>query len=290
MKLHYWRGRGSVKNFGDELNPWLWPKILGEILDDNEDEIFVGIGTILNDTIPRVRQTVVMGAGIGYGPVPPIDDSWKFYAVRGPLTARGLHLPMNLAITDPAILTCRYFDLGSRRKTSKVAFMPHWRNAHEGWSRVCEGLNFSLINPRDSVDTILRAISETELLLTEAMHGATVADAFRIPWIPVCSSTSDVLAFKWRDWCASMELEYQPYFIQGPWRPAAEKGDIRANLRASVKRVLGPLYRRMIESQLSRIVRDTRPCLSADSVLDDQLHRMEAAVDQFRNDQARRNT
>jgi len=52
----------------------------------------------------------------------------------------------------------------------------------------------------------------TGVLIAEAMHGAIVADALRVPWIPVRSSDS-VLAFKWRDWCASLNLTYSPHAI-----------------------------------------------------------------------------
>ena len=40
-KMFFYDGKS---NFGDELNPWLWPKLLGSRLDEDESEIFLGIG------------------------------------------------------------------------------------------------------------------------------------------------------------------------------------------------------------------------------------------------------
>lgn len=38
------------------------------------------------------------------------------------------------------------------------------------------------------------------------MHGAIVADAYRIPWIPV-SSFDSFNNFKWKDWSLSLSLK-----------------------------------------------------------------------------------
>ena len=31
MKLYYYEGEGSVRNFGDELNPYLWGRLLPDL-------------------------------------------------------------------------------------------------------------------------------------------------------------------------------------------------------------------------------------------------------------------
>jgi hypothetical protein len=55
MKLHYCKTPSG--NFGDDLNTWLWPTLLGEnFFDTNEDALFLGVGTILNQKIPRTPE------------------------------------------------------------------------------------------------------------------------------------------------------------------------------------------------------------------------------------------
>src|SRR3569623_1144475 len=45
--------------------------------------------------------------------------------------------------------------------------------------------------------------------MTEAIHGAIVADTLRVPWIPVACSP-EVAPFKWIDWTQSLGLDYRP--------------------------------------------------------------------------------
>ena len=125
MKLYYYRT--GVRNFGDDLNQWLWPKLIPELLDPTDGYLFVGIGTILSPRIPELPQKIVFGAGVGYGPKPVLDESWKVYCVRGPLTAAALQLSPDMAITDPAILVSTLSDLPPATVTGRIAFIPHFK-------------------------------------------------------------------------------------------------------------------------------------------------------------------
>jgi len=84
MKLHYFKSPQGISNFGDDLNPWLWGKLLPGSFDDDHETIFIGLGTLLNRRLPPRSRTVVFSAGVGYGVAPEVDDSWKIYCVRGP--------------------------------------------------------------------------------------------------------------------------------------------------------------------------------------------------------------
>ncbi len=102
MKLFYYQDPGG--NFGDDLNAWLWPRLIPELLDGDEGTLFVGIGSILDRRIPQEPRKVVFGAGVGYGLLPVLDERWQICCVRGPLTARALGLPSAAAVTDAAAL------------------------------------------------------------------------------------------------------------------------------------------------------------------------------------------
>src|SRR5215210_6848355 len=98
MKLYYARLKGG--NFGDDLNRWLWERLVPGLLDSDGSVLFVGIGSILNSLLDNDKVKVIFGSGAGYGAAPRIDHRWKIYFVRGPLTAEALGIDRKLAITD----------------------------------------------------------------------------------------------------------------------------------------------------------------------------------------------
>jgi len=231
MKLYYYKG--PTPNFGDDLNPWLWPKLIPSCLDDNEDQIFVGIGTILNHGIPVLPEKIVFGSGYGYGQKPIIDDRWHFLCVRGPLTAKALNLDPKLAITDPAILV-RALPLPAFTKKYAISYMPHIGSIRlANWEKICQNAGIHYISPTLDVDAVLENILSSELLLTEALHGAIVAHALRIPWIPILCYRS-VLQSKWQDWTLTVDLEYKPTVIHGV-QEFYEKLSTRQIVRAYIK-------------------------------------------------------
>jgi succinoglycan biosynthesis protein ExoV len=219
MKLYYWQGPKG--NFGDDLNPWLWDKLLPGCFDSDASKVFFGIGTILGLWVPDGHK-IVFGSGCGYVKPPKLDDSWQIYCVRGPLTASALGIDKNLAITDPASLlaTLGKDELPSIGKRIRIGFAPHHRDMEYGvpWQWLCSSFGIELIDPYARVEETLTQIRGCELILAEAMHAAIVADAFRIPWIPV-SLFRHILDFKWHDWCASMNLTYKPHIIRPLLRP-----------------------------------------------------------------------
>ncbi|MBL8349606.1 MAG: polysaccharide pyruvyl transferase family protein [Burkholderiaceae bacterium] len=208
MKLHYFVDPEG--NFGDDLNPWLWPRLLPRLLDDNAEELLVGIGTLINHRLPTSPIKHVVGSGVGYGQLPEDMRRFRFHAVRGFESAKALGLGKEHVITDAAVLI-RTANLppvaGSRSRTALMLTGRSLQNFD--WERVCERAGVAFISCHWSVDRVLSEILRCDTLLTEAMHGAIVADALRVPWVPVTCSTQ-VLDFKWRDWLSSLHLAYEP--------------------------------------------------------------------------------
>lgn len=278
MRLYYWRGYNGKRNFGDELNPWIWPQVVGEHLSENSDDLFVGIGTILNDNLNGHGRKYVMGSGTGYGQPPKVDHLWKFYAVRGPLTAERLGLSPDLAITDPGILVSRYHKYSNGKERHNVSFMPHWLNVHRGWIDLCDDIGFKFINPLDPVEKVLDEIAASELLLAEAMHGAICADALRVPWIPISIDQHEALPFKWEDWCRSMEIEYRPQ----PVDRLRDKNANRNPIKRLIKKILEPSHKKAVGRQLTTIAHEVTPTLSKESVLKDRLQKLDDAIGRFK--------
>lgn len=235
MRLYYFKDPQG--NFGDDLNPWLWRQLFPELGSSGADEIFVGIGTLLNHRLPGQPRKHVFGSGFGYGRKPSVDDRWSFHAVRGYETARLLNLPRHLVITDAAVLIRAVRGARVEQPMHRFGFIPHCQsNRLYDWSAVSAELGIHHIDVRWGVDRVLAEMSRCEVLICEAMHGAIVADALRIPWIPV-SCYEDISAFKWRDWLSTVELAYQPVRITSLFD--AERGlDGGQRLKNVAKRTL----------------------------------------------------
>ena len=207
-------------NFGDTLNDWLWQDLLPGVFDEDPEVRFVGIGTILDRHLPPAPLTVVLGAGTGYAPPPPTvhDARWCVYGVRGPLTARVLGLSPRAALTDPAILLAVHPAFTDVPQGGGVVFVPHWKSVRYGqWREACALAGIEFVDPCDDAHSVIRRIAGARKVIAESMHAAIVADAFRVPWVPVLLSR-EVAPFKWADWAATLGLVYEPVPL-GPSSP-----------------------------------------------------------------------
>jgi len=197
--------RGKQPNFGDELNHWLWDRLLPDFFDEDERVIFLGIGSVLYDTFDPEARKIVFGAGYGgYRAAPRIDENWQVYFVRGRETAKVLGLDPSYAIGDAGILVRSCWDADATPKRYRASFMPHYESAMYGnWARVCERAGIHFIDPRLPVEEVLGEISASEVLVSEAMHGVVVADALRVPWRAV-RPLDPANRAKWHDWASPL--------------------------------------------------------------------------------------
>lgn len=202
--LYQWRG--SHRNFGDELNGLLWPRLLPDFFDWNEDTHFLGIGSILDDRHdPRVIKLV---AGSGYGGYRPriaLDETWIVHWVRGRRTARLLDLPPRIGIGDPASLVT-LAGLTPARENRDFGFMPHFESAIRGaWREVSAAADVTLIDPRGDPLAIIAALGKCRAVMSESLHGIIVADALRVPWIAI-RPLAPIHRPKWIDWAETLDL------------------------------------------------------------------------------------
>jgi succinoglycan biosynthesis protein ExoV len=274
MKLFYW---SEAPNFGDRINVWLWPRLIPRLLNGDDDCYLLGSGTLLNPATARRLagyRKKVLGAGVGYleggefGAQVVAGTDWKFYCVRGALTAEALGLPQELAVTDAAHLVAKLVEPRDRKQGA--IFMPHWQNRCGLWKPVCAALGIRYVDPFSPVESIIDTIASADLVLAEAMHGAVVANALRTPWVGLCSTQPDRLDFKWEDWCGSVGLEYRPVPI--PYLGARSKSSGRAReLRGIVDM---PSAVGSLRHALKRGVRQ----LSPESVNQRLLERLESCL------------
>jgi len=213
MKLYY----HNDSNFGDALNPLLFDILLPGFFDNNPEDYLIGIGSILGVfKLPKItKRLFIFSSGYAYGEVP----SWKnievnCLAVRGPLTAQKMGFDAKKAITDGGVLTDFLLDKTAMNlpKKYKYAYMPHHYSLekYKDYETVCAKMGIKLIDPvispNNSIVDITKEIHQTEILITEALHGAIVAEAFRVPYIPV-KAYQHINEFKWQDFGTSLDID-----------------------------------------------------------------------------------
>ncbi|NEQ55774.1 MAG: polysaccharide pyruvyl transferase family protein [Leptolyngbya sp. SIO3F4] len=299
MRIFYYRRKDGQPNFGDELNRWLWPQLLPDFFDNDGSTQFIGTGTLLNHLLPErtkdADRLIIFSSGVGYErSLAHIPAHWNIVCVRGPLSANRLKLQRHQAITDGGILVRRCF-IPKGNKNNSYAFMPHIHHANFAnvtWKTLCDEVGIGYIDPRWPIEQILQAITDTEVLLAEAMHGAIVADALRTAWIPVVTSPR-ILSFKWQDWCASIDVPYRPWrFLPLPDYPKYARG-IRSSIQSgwlwtqkTQQTLVHAPTQLLVEStvdNLSNLIRHGRPILSTDSTIERLTTQLEEALSSLRN-------
>jgi len=208
-------------NFGDDLNGWLWPKLFGEG-NINDPEAFLGIGSILFDGSPLFRDIpdkckIVFGTGVRPSHQTfSLNSSWDIRFLRGPLSAYAFNNQFPyIADAAYAIRQLPEFDKFLKvKKKYKVSVIPYFKSVpFFDWEALCSKLGYNYISPRSEkgVEHTLQEIAASEYVIAEAMHGAILADALRVPWHRFILSTphtegSGVAEFKWMDWQAAIHL------------------------------------------------------------------------------------
>lgn len=296
MKLVYFQD--PKRNFGDDLNPWLWDRLLPGVVDGDESQgLLLGMGTILEpwfvqDLDPAARK-YVLGSGGGMS-VPPItlDESWKVHAVRGPLTAAYLGLDPALAATDPAMCIARHWKRPEKPRGA-VGFMPHMGSLRRwDWEKICRDAGLEYVDPHGEPLAVLEQIANLKTILTEAMHGAIVADALRVPWLPLQINPINYVG-KWHDWAASLKIPihfkplpdlYDPLREQAMgdlWAKGARMAVYELRRRSSKREVL------KATETLHNYAEHYQPYLSADADLDRAISHYEGILDRFKADLAK---
>ncbi|MEM8790828.1 MAG: polysaccharide pyruvyl transferase family protein [Pseudomonadota bacterium] len=209
--MHVFKLVSPVLNFGDDMNDWFWDEIFPEHREVYTDAMLLGIGSILwKQNFEAADQIVVLGSGVGVGVLPrKLPRHLRFSWVRGPMTAKALDLDRGAALTDPASL-CPLLDRFADRpsSTKRTVFVPHVGTAGLDieWDRVAADADVDYVTPAADGDAVIKRIAAADLVITESLHGAIIADAFRVPWVPISLSPS-FNHYKWRDWASSLEMD-----------------------------------------------------------------------------------
>ena len=201
MQLYRWRG--AARNFGDELNTLLWPRLLPGFFDDDPAEQFLGIGSVLDARHDAGAVKLVAGAGYG-GYRGPANAGYELDHPLGPWPAARRD---SSACRRPAVWAIPAMLLpGPCAGGRSIGFMPHFESLERGaWVEAAHVAGITLIDPRGDPAAILASIGACRVMLSEAMHGVIVADAMRVPWIAL-RPLAPIHRAKWHDWADALGL------------------------------------------------------------------------------------
>lgn len=262
MKLLHFKP--PVPNFGDDLNAMLWPALAPALFrgehanaqDVRSEDAFVGIGTIVGIDAGTSRKLHVFSSGIGYtGSARWRDLTVTYHCVRGPVTARVLGLPADRVLTDGAILAPLVEGLHPRlERRGGTVVVPHYETiAFPGWAEAMGMAGFELVDPRGAPEAVIASLAAADLVLTESLHGAILADAFGVPWRGFAVSRNFSTA-KWADWAASLDLVVDVAMVPPPdaiqlFRHGSRPEPFGSMVRLDPETALGEFRRRMAPSR-----------------------------------------
>jgi succinoglycan biosynthesis protein ExoV len=181
-----------------------------------------------------------------------------------------LKIPARDAVTDGAILLGLTGEKAAAERHG-TGFMPHHATAGPAWRRACERAGLIYLDPTAEVAPTLERLAGCEAIVTEAMHGAIVADTLRVPWAAVATHPK-INRFKWQDWCASMGVAYRPARVPALW----------PDPRGRVARAKQALKERLAAVALARLARRPPVQLSTDARFTAALAETAARLDGLR--------
>jgi succinoglycan biosynthesis protein ExoV len=213
-------------NLGDDLNLWLWPRVLrADFL--KRQAVFMGIGSVIHanhlKTLPPHLPLIIFGAGCrsASDPFESLEIKPQISMVRGPLSAKALHIHPDYAGLDAAYalqFTEEYKSLLSLPKRRELTLIPYFRSGplvHYGFIKKTKGWNLLRSDRYGSIPNALRTIAESKFILTESLHGAILADSLRVPWMRLWyylerAQDKETGEFKWADWQQSLKIGHIP--------------------------------------------------------------------------------
>lgn len=225
-------------NIGDDINEYIWPHYLN--MDSENEDLIIGIGSLLNEHIPQSKKYTVISTGIGYGKLPKVDNSWTFLSVRGLYSKKAFNLSDDVVIIDGAYLLKDCYSKPDVSVVSKTGYIPHVTSLEYGdWQKVCEIAGIKFIDPRLSLTEFLKELLSCEKVITEAMHGAIIADCYGIPWKPV-KAYHHINTHKWNDWLSAFDKTADFSFVSSVWyKINIPKAKI---LKNTVKKIIFSIY------------------------------------------------
>ena len=276
-------------NFGDELNFLICPFLFKGLLDGwatsqskeltDNDILLLPVGSIINSSIPDKPKKIVIGSGFGYGQALDRNmlSSYSVLFTRGPITNMILYLPASRESIDLAY-ALKLMGYGPSEVRNKILIIPHHSNpcVRILFDRDCQLYyqlgEYLIVNPLANLKSILALISEARYVISEAMHGAIIADAFRIPWVAVCFG-GKVNEMKWHDWLLAFGEKYSAVIVSPMMSERSVSHRMLNKMRLNRGMILSELHANIQNARLESVLQ-----LTNDAVLNRKLSFLDESI------------
>ncbi len=167
---------------------------------------------------------------------------------------------------------------GQAKDRNKILIIPHHSNPcvrllfDKDYQLYYQLGDYLIINPLANLHNILKLISESRYVISEAMHGAIIADAFRIPWASVCFG-GKVNEMKWHDWLLSFDEKYSPVIVSPMLSEMSGVYRVLNKLRLNRSIYLSELHSNIMNSRLESTLQ-----LTKDAVLNRKLNFLDETI------------
>lgn len=199
----FW-ARSQHKNWGDDLNPWLFEKLTGKkavYCPHPSCRRFIMVGSILTS---GSNYDTCWGTGlISEKLCTPLKLS-KALAVRGPLSAQELEksgIEPPSIYGDPGLIASHLTNF-SQNKKYKISIIPHYIDRKEGEAFAKEK-GYNVINVDLPIEKFIEEIACSEQVWSSSLHGIICPESMGIPtmWI------------KFSDRIIGGSFKYNDYFL-----------------------------------------------------------------------------
>lgn len=244
-------------------------------LEDYKDVSLVGIGSILDERLFKDESfKVIFGSGVR-----TLNfringrENFDVRFVRGPISSMALNQKY---IADSAYCLGLIEDKNDTAKKYNHSFIPYFRHyLGFDWQSFSEISGYHVINPLQPVEDVIQEIKASKTIVSSAMHGAILADLYRVPWkrfkIGIHGKESEeTSSLKWMDFSKGIELDGY----------STISSDRNINTGGLLKNLLNKRHLQ----ELATLIREHKGeyTLSSDKVLNSKLDELQAAVESFK--------
>ncbi len=219
----YWSW-GRIRNVGDDMMPYIISSLTGRnsIRVKTSEPHIMGSGSILSSAN---ENSIVWGSGLLNqhcdisGLQPKHIRAVRGHKTRDILSRAGL-TRQDVQIGDPGIFSREIainYSFRLKSDAERIAVVPHHDFVGHPFYRAFEGSNeVAIVEPFDNSLAFFRAIFNSEVVISQSLHGLIIAEALGKPSVWIANLDDENWNFKFEDWFSTTEHpQLKPTYFGG---------------------------------------------------------------------------